>query len=320
MKKIYFLFIIIPLLINAQETKIGLPRNGVKLLVFPEAVDFSVLGDKLNFVEVSLSESGSKYAPQILGLRISDELTDPGAVTNYSVMTRDGTLYDLSIFYDPAGDTKPVRLDETMSSFSLDKKKSRLKAGTKNLRSRDSILPRQHYYKNQSPSGEDSVSSNNSDEEKPLREELYELDKEEYIRRKCYYNQFKKGSIVDKPAREGNVLLWLKEVYYNHNELYFLFRIDNEETIDYDVKVLRTSLGTNFKRDADNQKINFPPDYKYKVPTRIKGKTSNYFFLVYDKFTLDKNKDLVVQLDEINGNRNLTLRINRSKVNRPRRF
>ena len=318
MKKIYFLFILIPFLFNAQETKIGLPRNGVKLLVFPDAVDFSVLGDKLNFVEVSFSKSGSKYGPQILGLRVSEELTDPNALTNYTVMTKNGILYDLEIFYDPNGDTKTFPVSESMASFSLDKKKSMIRAGNRSRQSRDSILPRQHSFKNQSPIGETPTSLNKNDEEKTLTEELYELDKDEYIRRKCYYNQFKKGSIVDKPARIGNVSLWLKEVYYNHNELYFLFRIDNEETIDYDIKVLRTALGTNFKRN--NQLVNFPPDYRYKVPTRIKGKTSNHFFLVYDKFTLDKNKDLVVQLDEINGNRSLTLRIKHSKVNRPRRF
>ncbi len=323
--RIILLLLIFPLLVIAQTPKIGLSKNGTKLLVFPNEIDFSVLGDPYNFVEVPFSQSNSKYGKLIVGIQFSNSSNDLGAKTNYSVVTKDGTVYDFLLYLDPDATNASMKVNKSLSALSINgkgngKTKALEQIIKENDTETDSILPKEHYYKTYDKAMLPTQESLEAEKELPLTQELYEKDKNEYIRRKCYYNQFKKGSIVKFYARKDNVFLWLKEVYYNNNELYFLFRLDNEETIDYDIKLLRTSIGTNYKKSSSNQKTPFPPDIRYKVPTRIEGNTSNHFFLVFDKFTLDKNKDLVVQLDEINGNRNITLKIDRSKVNRPRRF
>lgn len=321
-KSILILFLF-PLLLTAQTTSIGMAKSGTRLLIFPNDIDFTILGDKYNFVEVLFSNNGSKYGDRIMGLQISGSATGDSFKTNYSVITKDGELYEFSLFFDPNSDNKTLKISKEQSSMSLDKR-AKGKGLSKLLKETesygDTILPKVHYYKNTKAISDPEKPLDENETELPLTEDLYETDKEEYFRRKCYYNQFKKGSIVKYFARKDNVFLWLKEVYYNHNELYFLFRLENKETIDYDIRLIRTSIGTNYKKSSSNQKTPFPPDFKYKVPKRVKGNTSNYFFLVYDKFTLDKNKDLVVQLDEINGNRNITLKIDRTKVNRPKRF
>lgn len=321
--KIKFLFFLLflPLMVASQSPKIGLSKNGTKLMVFPNEIDFSVLGDPYNFVEVPFSQGKSKYGKLIIGIQFSNSSNDLEAKSSYTVVTKDGTVYDFLLYLDPDADNSTMKVNKSQSALSIiDKPKSIKGVSNQNETSKDSILPKEHYYKTNDTSIINTQEKPNKNTELPLTEDLYLNNKKEYVRRKCYYNQFKKGSIVKYYARNDNVFLWLKEVYYNHNELYFLFRIDNEEIIDYDIKLLRTSIGTNYKKSSSNQKTPFSPDHRYKVPTRVKGNTSNYFFLVYDKFTLDKNKDLVIQLDEINGNRNITLKIDRSKVNRPRKF
>lgn len=327
-KHLLILLFITPLLcVSQSETpKIGLNSNGTKLLIFPKEIDFTVLGDHYNFVEVPFKNSSSQYGNLMLGLQFSAKSPATEAKTNYTVVTKDGAVYDFILELDQLASNASMKISPSQSSLSILNRNKSKKKNLKNIiqefeeEEQDSILPKKHYYKNNKTSEPKKTVGKIKADDLPLTEELYKNDKAEYIRRKCYYNQFKKGSIVKYFARSDKVFLWLKEVYYNNNEMYFLFRLDNEETIDYDIKLLRTSIGTNYKKSSSNQKSNFNPDHTYKVPKRVKGNTSNYFFLVYDKFTLDRNKDLVVQLDEINGNRNITLTIDRTKVNRPKRF
>ncbi|NJB38098.1 DUF4138 domain-containing protein [Croceivirga sp. JEA036] len=321
--QITLLALLLPVLVIAQSTKIGLAKNGTKLLVFPSEIDFTVLGDPYNFVEVPFDKKGSKYGNLIIGLQFSLSSNEQSASTNYSVITEEGTIYDFQLFLDPSADNSTIRIRPEMGTMSINGnpgKRTNLQQAIEMAEQNDSILPPKHYYKEHSPKKEDSDVQTYQGDQQPLTQELYESDKEEYIRRKCYYNQFNKGSIVRYFSRKDNIFLWLKEVYYDHDELYLLFRLDNEETIDYDVKLIRTSIGTNYRKSSSNQKTPFPADHRYKIPKRVKGNTSNHFFLVYDKFTLDKNKNLVVQLDEINGNRNITLEIDRNQINRPKKF
>ena len=317
------LALFLPLLAMAQSTKIGLAKNGTKLLVFPNEIDFTVLGDPYNFVEVPFDKKGSKYGNLIIGLQFSLSSNEQSASTNYSVITKDGTIYDFQLHLDQNATNSTMRIKPGMGTMNIKGNPPRapkLEQALRMAEEKDSILPPEHYYKEHGPKKKKDDTEAYTRDQQPLTQELYDSDKDEYIRRKCYYNQFNKGSIVRYFSRKDNIFLWLKEVYYDHNELYLLFRLDNEETIDYDVKLIRTSIGTNYRKSSSNQKTPFPPDHRYKIPNRVKGNTSNHFFLVFDKFTLDKNKNLIVQLDEINGNRNITLEIDRNQINRPKKF
>ena len=60
--------------------------------------------------------------------------------------------------------------------------------------------------------------------------------------------------------------------------------------------------------------------FRYKVPKKVEGNSENYFMVVFDKFTLDRRKSLVVDLDEEKGNRNLSLDIDQLVINNPSGF
>lgn len=60
--------------------------------------------------------------------------------------------------------------------------------------------------------------------------------------------------------------------------------------------------------------------YEYKVPKTVKGNTEDYFVIVLKKMTLDNKKELLIELDEESGNRNISLRIGKGIVNAPIKF
>ena len=113
--------------------------------------------------------------------------------------------------------------------------------------------------------------------------------------------QFDKAKLPRFFARSGDVFLWLKGVYFNEDEIYLQFRLENQESIDFDLNFLKFSIATAYKKSSSNQKTEILPVFRYKVPKEVKGSTENHFVVVFKKFSLDRNKVLVVDLAEENG-------------------
>jgi len=106
-------------------------------------------------------------------------------------------------------------------------------------------------------------------------------------------------------------------VEWNEDEIYLQFRLENQESIDFDLNFLKFSIATSYKKSSSNQKTEILPAFRYKVPKEVKGNTENHFVVVFKKFSLDRNKVLVVDLAEENGNRNLSLEIDHNLINNP---
>ncbi len=142
----------------------------------------------------------------------------------------------------------------------------------------------------------------------------------EYYRLRCYYMQFDKAKISRYFARLDNLFLWLKGVYYNEDELYFQYRIENKEGLDLDINFLKHQMATNYKNSSSNQRMELKPVFIYKQPKTVAGKSENHFVVVFKKFALDEKKEVVVELDEESGNRNLSLKIGHEIINNPIHF
>lgn len=134
-------------------------------------------------------------------------------------------------------------------------------------------------------------------------------------KKKFYQNTF--------DVKDG-VKLQLYNIFYDQNQLYFLFELKNKSAIDYDVnylkfyKTLRKS-----KRVTMEQRLELPQEpndlypYTCNKPDKIAGKNSQKFVYVFEKFTLSKQNKILVELNEHNGERNLTLEIDARKINQP---
>ncbi|MEM9647125.1 MAG: DUF4138 domain-containing protein [Bacteroidota bacterium] len=311
---------------TAQVDTIQVSRNYKTLLVFPSPYDFAVNGKDLNFIESFPQGSSSEVARHMVMLIYNDVAPDTKDYTNYTVYTQDGLAYDFILELVDIPDKKRWTINVSMAdnkdefitnSIGLESQRKTVTGISEEPVIVDS--PKHRFGQDR-----ENVLSGQNDEgnetDLPITLDLYKRDKKEYMRRRCYYNQFNKPKIMRFYGRSGDVFLWLQGIYYDNNELYFQFRIHNKESIDYDLNFLRFSIGTNYRNTSSNQKLDHSPIYQYKVPKRIKGHSENHFIVVFDKFTLDRKKVLLVDMDEERGNRNLSLSIDHNLINKPLNF
>jgi len=114
------------------------------------------------------------------------------------------------------------------------------------------------------------------------------------------------------------VELKLNNLEYKNDYFYFFMTIKNNTNIDYDVNFTEFYISTKKKKlRSSAQKIMYKPDYIFNNPKRIKGKTSEQFVYVIKKFTVSNNKVLIIDINELKGERNLSLEINAEIINNP---
>lgn len=297
-----------------QTDTISVSKDYKTILVLPDAYSFSINGKDLNFVE-SFPKSTSENASRMVMLAYNNVAPDKQDYTNYTVYTKDGLAYDFILDLAAIPETKRWSITKDMAD-----NLSEMNLVTNHSEDiyADSISIEDYTM----PSASDQLTNGRIDNFKitPLSTSLYDEDRIAYLEQNCENHISDKSSIVRYFAKVGDVFIWLKGVYYDREELYFLFTLENKEPIDLDINFLKTFIGSNYKQSSSNQKSEFQPLYRYGQPTRVTGNSSDTFFLVFEKFTLDKNKHLVLELDELNGNRNISLDIEHQLINRPKKF
>ena len=303
---------------RAQLDTIPVSRDYKTILVLPTPYDFSINGKELNFIESFPAKNGSGTVGNIALQIYNDVAPDTTDYTNYTIYTRDGLAYDfiLKLVGIPIKKRWAIttamadnldELSEKQGNPEIDKSNV-----SRQLDMEETEVPTETFEEKLSVKSEETEG-----EPLPLTRELYVLDRMEYIRRRCYYNQFNKGKIIRYLSKFDDVFLWLENVYYENDEIYLQFRLENKEHIDYDVNFIKFSIATNYKNSSNNIKKAHEPLFRYKVPKKVEGNSENYFMVVFDKFTLDRRKVLTVELDEEKGNRNLSLDIDHSVINNP---
>lgn len=310
--------------VMAKMDTIPVSRNYKTILVLPAPYDFSINGKELNFLESFPTKSASATSERIVLLIYNDVAPDTSDFTNYTIYTRDGRAYDfiLQLVDIPAKKRWTITTDMVDNLVELSHKKSATELDESDFASHPDIKEKETIAAIETVTETLEVIPEKEIDGEPLpfTQELYVLDRMEYIRRRCYYNQFNKGKIIRYFSKYDDVFLWLENVYYENNEIYLQFRLENKEHIDYDVNFIKFSIATNYKNSSSNVKTEHKPLFRYKVPKKVEGNSENYFMVVFDKFTLDRRKSLVVELDEEKGNRNLSLDIDQLVINNPSRF
>ena len=316
MRHIYLILFIIGFcdFMFAQTDTIKVSKDYKTILVLPEPYSFSPYSSALKFIE-SFPKSTSEKAAHIVMLAYNNIAPDKQDCTNYTVYTKDGMAYDFILDLVAIPETKRWNITKDMAdNFSEIGLSMNHSDGTdaEIIKIEDTALPNDI----------DILTKGREENFKitPLSTSLYEEDRIAYLKQKCKNHISDRGNIARYFSKVGDVFIWLKGVYYDREELYFLFTLENKEPIDLDINFLKSFIGTNYKQSSSNQKSEFQPLFRYGQPTRVKGNTSTSFVLIFEKFTLDKNKHLVLELDELNGNRNISLDIEHQLINRPKKF
>lgn len=115
-----------------------------------------------------------------------------------------------------------------------------------------------------------------------------------------------------RSKRRNQMKFSLKSITYRDNSLYFLMEIENKSNIDYDVNFLRffISNSNGFKK-ISSQTISKEPVFTYLLPNNIKGSTKSQFMMVFSKFTIGNHKKIIIELNELFGERSIRLEIPR---------
>ncbi len=109
--------------------------------------------------------------------------------------------------------------------------------------------------------------------------------------------------------RKKGIKLRLQKMTYNISEVYLVIEVQNASGIDFEIDCLNIyRTNGNKKRKASYQRLQQKIIYKHKMPLIIKDKQSKRFIYVLPKFVLGDNEKLMIELKELKGSRNVTLK------------
>ena len=318
------LFFISVLLLSAKlaaqsfSDTLQISKDYKTIVIFPENISESSIGNDFGFiVDLPKSEEG-KYSGRISKLYYDELATEKDNTTNYLVITDSGNVYDFLVKLVDVPTKTTWYINPKMSVANIEGASGKeAKKHKQKSHSSEKLHDQNEEGLIKTVISEKTSKDNSVDR---ATKELYESDPLEYYRLRCYYMQFDKAKISRYFSRLDNVFLWLKGVYFNEDELYFQYRIENKEGLDLDINFVKHQIATNYKNSSSNQKLGIEPVFVYKQPKTIAGKSENHFVLVFKKFALDEKKEVVVELDEESGNRNLSLKIGHEIINNPIHF
>ena len=117
---------------------------------------------------------------------------------------------------------------------------------------------------------------------------------------------------------KNKITVKLKNISYVENELYFTLILKNDSTLDYDINYINFYITSrNKKKNTTIQTIPYKSKYIHNLPTKIKSGEDIEVVYVYQKFSINENKILLVEMTEDNGERIVKLEIPNTFINNP---
>ncbi|MCK0114894.1 DUF4138 domain-containing protein [Gelidibacter sp. F63206] len=162
--------------------------------------------------------------------------------------------------------------------------------------------------------------------EKPVTKDSIPATSQEINKEnKEYYRQELSSHLLERKPRRGktkkrrqNIVLGVEDIVYNRNELYFVIKIDNKSTLDYDLNFLTLSIETRHKGKRKSvQRLHKEAVFTKNLPSKIvKGESARLVY-VLPKFSLSSDRRAILELNEKDGERNIELKISHRYLNNP---
>lgn len=243
-------------------------------LVFPFPVTYVDLGSS---GIIAAKATGAENIVRVKAARMQF------SETNMTVLTSDGKLYSFVVNY--ARDPKVLSLDLASRGSAAEAKRSEISGG------------------GASPAREagEAILSNSP---------IPQGNLDEYSKRALE----KKGSAANESSNQLTVKAGL--VGYQQETLFFPVHITNKSAVTYDVDFIKFYIQDKqvAKRTAE-QAIELQPVYVYNVnQKKIESQQTVGQVFVFKKFTIPDKKELVVEVYEKGGGRNIKLRLSNHDV------
>lgn len=137
---------------------------------------------------------------------------------------------------------------------------------------------------------------------------------------KCEQVLQKKRHLRTIGMQEQNVSAELECLLAAKNELYLRIKINNQSSIDYEIDCMRFSV-CSAKNKHIKQSYDLSPVYiLYEDRPCIEPGTSGVRVIVFKKFTMAKNKRLIVDIREKSGGRRRFFTLTPQELNHAKRF
>ena len=168
--------------------------------------------------------------------------------------------------------------------------------------------------------------SNSIGNEKPLvTDSIQVVTSENKIDNRTYYYQKFCSYLLNRNQRIGRIKkrtqgigLTVENIVFDKEELYFVVRIENNSTMDYDLNFLNLSIETRQKGKRKSlQSLYQEPIYKQHLPSKIAEGKMVRFVYVMPKFSLSDDRRAILELNEKDGERNIKLNISHRYINNP---
>lgn len=167
--------------------------------------------------------------------------------------------------------------------------------------------------------------SNSIGNEKPIENQLTttknessRIESPQYYERFCSYLIERKQHIGRLKKRNDGIVLSVENIVFDRDELYFVIKIENNSTLDYDVNFLNLNIQTRQKgKKKSLQSLYLKPIFEYNMPVKVKENKTIKLVYVVPKFSISDERKVVLELNEKNGERNFILKISNDFINNP---
>lgn len=119
---------------------------------------------------------------------------------------------------------------------------------------------------------------------------------------------------VSNGIQTSNMSVFLKGIYTNGNYMYFQIEVNNNSFIKYDYNYIGFSIVVKKKgKTMSNDRVDLTPVSIY-LPNKILQKGSSILVYKLDKFTINNEKQLLIEIFEGNGERNISFPISAKMI------
>jgi hypothetical protein len=145
--------------------------------------------------------------------------------------------------------------------------------------------------------------------ESPPKTDLHNAEERVVLLKSSCEKIIKEGSWVSYGNdRSGKMKLQLRGIYTQGPALYFLLRLKNRSSLDYDVEAIRFYVaGPAGRKRPLVRARELVPMYIYDSSSVIRGYSRSSNVVVLPKFTLPAGSRLLIEVLEKNGGRHLRL-------------
>lgn len=155
--------------------------------------------------------------------------------------------------------------------------------------------------------------------------ENIEIKEKSVATNKDFYYQKFSAYLLEQPKKFGflvdrkhHMKLSVENIVFDKEELYIAVKIENKSSLDYDLNYLNFYVNTRKKgKKKSLQNLDKEPLFTYNVPNRIAENGIARMVFVLPKFSISRERLVILELDEKNGERNLKLKISHKTINNP---